>query len=108
MQSVGRGVKHEMKFVGHGANSLQGAAQTAHQDRAQAARTAEAEALESGIMSARKDPGFVGHARRIRTKRNEVAAHFEHPLVLLQLLGNNVAEDAAFFRFEVVLPARNS
>ena len=53
-------------------------------------------------MSTRKDPGFVGHPRRIRTQRNEIASHFDHPQVLLQFLGNNVAEHAAFLGLEVV------
>ena len=56
----------------------------------------KSEALERGFMGARKNPGLIGHARRVRTERDEVAAHFDDALVLLQFLGNDVAEDAAF------------
>ena len=62
----------------------------------------KAETFESGFMSARNDPGFVRYAGRIGTQRDEIAPHFEDPLVLLQFLRNDIAEHAAFFGFEIV------
>src|SRR6266849_6635869 len=60
------------------------------------------ETLKGGFVDARNDPGFVRYAWGVRTERDKVTPHFDHPLVLLQLLGNDVAKDAAFFGFEII------
>ena len=52
-------------------------------------------------MGARQDPGFVGHARRVRAQRDEVAAQLDHAQVLLHFLRNDVAENAALLLLEV-------
>src|SRR5450631_1034181 len=52
-------------------------------------------------MRARKYPGLIRYARRIRAEREKIAAEFHQPQVLLHLLGNDVAEHAPFFLLEV-------
>src|SRR2546423_15682803 len=56
-------------------------------------------------MASRHDPGFIGNPRRVGTQRNKVATHFQHTLVLLKFLRNDVAEDAAFLLLEVIAPS---
>ena len=100
MQAVGRSVQDQVELLGNRANALQGAAQKGRQI-VQGARSVQGKAFEGSFVDPRQDPGFIGHARSVRAKRQEVAAHFKHPLVLLQLLGNDVAEYAALLLFEV-------
>ena len=53
-------------------------------------------------MASRHDPGFIGNPRRVRAQGNKVASHFQHALILLQFLRNDVAEDTAFLLLEVI------
>src|SRR5712692_2831649 len=55
-------------------------------------------------MASRHDPGFIGNPRRVRAQGNKVATHFQHTLVLLKFLRNDVAEDAAFLLLEIIAP----
>src|SRR5438270_5704267 len=53
-------------------------------------------------MRARQNPGFIGHARSIRTKSDIIATNLHDPLVLAFFLRDDVAEDAAFFLVEII------
>src|SRR5437868_5067687 len=101
MQTIGRGVKYQMKFGSYGSNPLQCAPQQRSQV-AHARRPAKTEPLEGGFMAAWNDPGLVRHARRIRTEGDKVTPHFQQTPILIQFLGNDVAKYAAFLGFEVV------
>ena len=103
-QRIGRGVQHEMKFASHSANPLQRAPQL-YGEVKHISRSGQAETLEGRFMGPGNDPGLIGYARRIRAERDKVAAHFDDPLVLLQLLGNNVTEYTALLGLEII-PAR--
>src|SRR6266550_5292550 len=73
-----------------------------HAQIAHAAGTGQSETLEGSIMALRHDPGFIRNSWRVRTQTNKVATHFQHTLILLKFLRNDVAEDAAFLLFEVI------
>ena len=101
--AVGRGVQHQMKVLGDGANADEGAAQQGckvEQDGA----AAEGEALKRGLVAAGQDPGLVGDAGSVGAKRGVVAAHFDHAHALAFLLRQDVAEHAALLLHEVVAP----
>src|SRR5205809_5915390 len=53
-------------------------------------------------MASGHDPGFIRNARCVWTEGNKVATHFQHTLVLLKFLRNDIAEDAAFLLLEVI------
>src|SRR5438477_2050896 len=103
MKSVGRSVQDKMKFFCHGADSMQSSTQEGRQI-AQVARAAEHETLKRSLMSARQEPGFIGHARSIGTQRHKVTPHLEHAHILIYFLGDDVAKYAAFFGGEVIPP----
>src|SRR5580704_18642879 len=100
VQAVGRGVQHKVKFFGDGAYALQGSskqgAEIAHRPR-----SIQAEAFESGLVSARHDPALARHTRRVRAHGDEVTAEFDHAEILLHFLRNNVTENATLLALKV-------
>src|SRR5271166_4021406 len=92
-----------MKAVGDGANPVQGSPQqrseVTHGPRLQS------HALKISLVAARHNPGFIRHTRGIRATGNVVATHFHDPQLLVLLLLQDVAEDAALLHL-IVLPRR--
>ncbi len=84
----------------NGADALQGTPLQGP-EIAQRARPILGEALESRFVGAGQNPGFVRHAWSVRAKRDEIAASLQDTQVLLHLLRNDVAENAALFLLEV-------
>src|ERR1700684_3668928 len=101
MQAARRSVQHQMKFLGNGADALQGAAQKRGQVRAQP-RLVKSRSFERGVVIARQDPGFVGDARRVGTEGEIISAGLNNAQSLPLLLLNNVAKNAAFLAEEVL------
>src|SRR5579862_217894 len=90
-----------MKFLGDGPDSLESPSQQSAKV-AQQAWAGDTHAFKRRFMGARQNPAFIGHTGRKRSERDKVTAYFDHPLVLLDFLGNNVAKDAAFFLLVVI------
>src|SRR5262252_7442469 len=102
MPIVRRSVQHQVEGFCNGADALQGATEERGQVH-QIADAAGSGTLERGLMSARKYPGVVRHARRVGAESGIVAADLHDPKPLTLFLGQNVAEHATLLRVEVVL-----
>ena len=101
MQAVGRSVQHEMETLREGAHPLQGATQQCSKIHPQT-RPRQPRTLERRFVVARQDPGLVGDARRVGSKRHVIPAGLDHASSLAFLLLEDVAENAALFGDEIL------
>jgi hypothetical protein len=49
-----------------------------------------------------ENPGLVRYPRGVWAARDKVSADFNHPLLLVQFLLQNIAHNAAFFALEII------
>src|ERR1700687_2259276 len=90
-----------MERLGDGANALQ----TAFNQTSEVAHLPgmrQGEAFKGSVVGAGQDPGLVGDAGGVGAEGDEISADFDDALTLLYLLGQHVAEHAAFLLLEII------
>src|SRR5260221_1144248 len=101
MQSIWGGVQHQMKLVCMGRDPPQSPTQQSRQIH-EAGVASQSGTLVSSIVGPGKNPGLIRHTRRVGTERDEIPADLDNPLVLPNLLVEDVAEYAALLSGEIV------
>ena len=107
MKGAGRGVQHEVEFLGDGAHALQGAPQQGGEVDPQAG-VVQSGTLERRFVVAGQNPGLVRGARRVGTEGKVVAAGLDDALRLTFFLLDDVASTQRSLLTKNSRPARSS